>query len=33
MQTLDWVGFISNATEKTEFYLDEVSITTDDPNR
>ena len=33
MRTLDWVGFISNATEKTEFYLDEVSITTDDPNR
>ena len=33
MQTLDWVGFISNATEKTEFYLDELNITTDDPNR
>ncbi|MEI7651577.1 MAG: right-handed parallel beta-helix repeat-containing protein [Verrucomicrobiota bacterium] len=33
MQTLDWVGFVSNANEQTEFYLDEVSITTDDPNR
>ena len=33
MQTLDWVGFVSNANEKTEFYLDELAITTDDPAR
>jgi len=31
MKTLDWVGFISNANEKTEFYLDDLSILTDDP--
>jgi len=24
-----WVGFISNADEKTEFYLDDLSILTD----
>ena len=33
MKTLDWVGFISNADEKTEFYLDDLSILTDDPGR
>lgn len=33
MKTLDWVGFISGATEKTEFYLDNLSITTTDPSR
>ena len=33
MKTLDWVGFISNANEKTEFYLDDLSILTDDPAR
>ena len=31
MKTLDWVGFISNANEKTEFYLDDLAILTDDP--
>ncbi|MCX6951867.1 MAG: right-handed parallel beta-helix repeat-containing protein [Verrucomicrobia bacterium] len=33
MKTLDWVGFISAANEKTEFYLDNLAITTTDPNR
>ncbi len=33
MKTLDWVGFISNADEKTEFYLDDLTILTDDPAR
>ncbi len=28
MKTLDWLGFISNANEKTEFYLDNLAITT-----
>ena len=31
MKTLEWVGFISNADEKTEFYLDDLAILTDDP--
>jgi hypothetical protein len=31
MKTLDWVGFISNANEKTEFYLDNLAITTTEP--
>jgi hypothetical protein len=31
MKTLEWVGFISNANEKTEFYLDDLAILTDDP--
>jgi len=33
MKTLDWVGFISNANEQTEFYLDDLKILTDDPAR
>ena len=33
MKTLDWVGFISNANEKTEFYLDDLSILTDESAR
>ncbi|MFM9167180.1 MAG: right-handed parallel beta-helix repeat-containing protein [Verrucomicrobiota bacterium] len=33
MKTLDWVGFISNANEKTEFYLDDLAILTDAPTR
>lgn len=33
MNTLDWVGFISNANEKTEFYLDDLAILTDGPGR
>jgi hypothetical protein len=33
MKTLSWVGFISNADEKTEFYLDDLAILTDDPAR
>ena len=33
MKTLDWVGFISAATERTEFYLDNVAITTTAPGR
>ncbi len=33
MKTLDWVGFISGATEITEFYLDNLAITTTDPSR
>jgi hypothetical protein len=33
MKSLDWVGFISNADEKTEFYLDDLAILTDDPAR
>lgn len=31
MKTLDWVGFISGATERTEFYLDNLAITTTEP--
>jgi hypothetical protein len=33
MKALEWVGFISNANEKTEFYLDDLAILTDDPAR
>ena len=33
MPTLDWVGFISAANEKTEFYLDNLAITTSEPDR
>ncbi len=33
MRTLDWVGFISAATEQTGFYLDNVAITTTHPGR
>ncbi|MBI5768506.1 MAG: right-handed parallel beta-helix repeat-containing protein [Verrucomicrobia bacterium] len=33
MKSLDWVGFISAATEKTEFYLDNLAIVTTDPGR
>ena len=33
MNTLDWVGFISNANEKTEFYLDDLKILTDESAR
>lgn len=33
MKTLSWVGFLSNANEKTEFYLDDLAILTDDPAR
>jgi len=33
MKTLDWVGFISNANEKTEFYLDDLKILTDSLGR
>ncbi|MFZ9436096.1 MAG: right-handed parallel beta-helix repeat-containing protein [Opitutales bacterium] len=33
MKTLDWVGFISNANEKTEFYLDDLAILTDSLGR
>lgn len=33
MKTLDWVGFISAANEKTEFYLDNLAITTTDAGR
>ena len=32
MKTLDWVGFVSAANEKTEFYLDNLAITTTDPS-
>jgi hypothetical protein len=32
VRTLDWVGFISDANEKTAFYLDELSILTDSPD-
>ena len=32
MKTLDWVGFISAANEKTEFYLDNLAISTTDPS-
>ena len=31
MKTLDWVGFISAANERTEFYLDNLAITTTAP--
>jgi hypothetical protein len=31
MRTLDWVGFISAANERTEFYLDQLAITTTRP--
>jgi len=27
LPALNWVGFISNANEKTEFYLDDLAIT------
>jgi hypothetical protein len=33
MKTLEWVGFLSNADEKTAFYLDDLAILTDDPTR
>jgi hypothetical protein len=33
MKTLDWVGFISGAQEKTEFYLDNLAITTSELGR
>ncbi|MFM2212679.1 MAG: hypothetical protein RL639_1873, partial [Verrucomicrobiota bacterium] len=33
MKNLEWVGFISNADEKTEFYLDDLTILTDSPIR
>ncbi|MEY4446145.1 MAG: hypothetical protein RL444_1258 [Verrucomicrobiota bacterium] len=33
MKTLDWVGFISNANEKAEFYLDDLAILTDSLGR
>ena len=33
MKTLDWVGFISNANEQTEFYLDDLKILTDESAR
>jgi hypothetical protein len=33
MKTLDWVGFISNANDKTEFYLDDLAILTDSLGR
>jgi hypothetical protein len=33
MKTLDWVGFVSAANEKTEFYLDNLAITTTSPGR
>lgn len=33
MKTLDWVGFISAATEATGFHLDNVVITTTHPGR
>jgi hypothetical protein len=33
MKTLDWVGFMNNANEKTEFYLDDLAILTDAPTR
>ncbi|BCM90704.1 hypothetical protein IAD21_02564 [Abditibacteriota bacterium] len=28
-KTLDWLGFVSNATEKTTFYLDNIELTND----
>ena len=31
MKTLDWLGFISAANERTEFYLDNLAITTTAP--
>ena len=33
MSSLEWVGFMSGADEKTEFYLDDLSITTTEPTR
>jgi hypothetical protein len=33
MKTIDWVGFISNANEQTEFYLDDLKILTDESAR
>lgn len=33
MTTLNWVGFVSAANEKTEFYLDNLSITTTGEDR
>jgi len=33
LRTVDWIGFISNAQEPTAFFLDQLSVTTTDPNR
>lgn len=30
---VDWIGFISNANEPSVFFLDQLSLTTTDPNR
>ena len=32
-QSVEWMGFVSNADETTAFYLDQLSLTTTDPNR
>jgi hypothetical protein len=29
----DWIGFISNANEPSVFFLDQLTLTTTDPNR
>jgi hypothetical protein len=33
LRTVNWIGFISNANEPSAFFLDQLSLTTTDPNR
>lgn len=33
LRTVNWIGFISNANEPTAFFLDQLTLTTTDPNR
>ena len=33
LRSVDWIGFISNANEPTVFFLDQLTLTTTDPNR
>lgn len=32
-EVLTWVGFVSNATKRTVFYLDDVELTNSEPER
>lgn len=32
-EVLTWVGFVSNATERTAIYLDDVELTNPEPER
>ena len=33
LRTVNWIGFISNANEPSAFFLDQLTLTTTDPNR